>query len=104
MSWTATALVHRSSMETALPSSPRRYPSLDLLRVVAIAMTILVHAPRLTARIPGGTAVHDGLWLGVDLFMLISGWLLGGQLLREASRGAVDPWRFYVKRWMRTLP
>ena len=90
--------------DPALLQPPRRYPSLDLLRVVAITMTMLVHTPRLVLRIPGLASMHGGLWLGVDLFMLVSGFLLGGQLLRDAARGVGDPLRFYAKRWMRTLP
>ncbi len=90
--------------ETLLLQPPRRYPSLDLLRVIAIIMTMMVHTPTLVLRIPGLARMQGGLWLGVDLFMLVSGWLLGGQLLREAARGVSDPLRFYAKRWMRTLP
>lgn len=86
------------------PAPQRRYPSLDLLRLVAITLTILVHTPRLASRVPGLGALQGGFWLGVDLFMLISGWLLGAQLLRGAARGAIEPLRFYVKRWLRTLP
>jgi peptidoglycan/LPS O-acetylase OafA/YrhL len=81
-----------------------RYPTLDLLRVVAIGMTLLVHLPHLTYRVALLRPFADGMWLGVDLFMLISGWLLGGQLLREAKDGPVRVGRFYAKRWMRTLP
>jgi peptidoglycan/LPS O-acetylase OafA/YrhL len=90
--------------EPALPIAPRRYTSLDLLRVIAILMTVLAHTPNLRSSIPGLSLLNGGFWLGVDLFMLISGWLLGGQLLRDADRGSFDPLRFYVKRWMRTLP
>jgi peptidoglycan/LPS O-acetylase OafA/YrhL len=96
--------------EAALPSSggaairSERFPTLDLLRLVAISMTLLMHTRSLTARIPGLSSARDGLWLGVDLFMLISGWLLGGQLLREDRADGVRPARFYFKRWMRTLP
>ena len=35
--------------------------------------------------------------MGVDLFMLISGWLLGGQLLRESSGGPLHVKRFCFK-------
>ncbi|HXK20103.1 MAG TPA: acyltransferase, partial [Polyangiaceae bacterium] len=80
------------------------YPTLDVLRIVAITMTMLAHASGLVDRLAPLRPFKSGLWLGVDLFMLISGWLLGGQLLRDAARGTFDPRRFYVKRWLRTLP
>jgi peptidoglycan/LPS O-acetylase OafA/YrhL len=83
---------------------PQRYPTLDLLRVVAIVCTMLAHAPSVTERVFFLRPFRGGLWMGVDLFMLISGWLLGGQLLREASAGPMQGRRFYLKRWMRTLP
>jgi len=67
-------------------------------------MVVLYHTPGLQFRIPFVHFVQPSLWLGVDLFMLISGWLLGGQLLREAAANRWDPARFYMKRWMRTLP
>jgi peptidoglycan/LPS O-acetylase OafA/YrhL len=89
-------------MSSASPA--RRYPTLDLLRLVAITVTMLAHTPSLVQRLPLVRAAARSLWLGVDLFMLISGWLLGGQLLREASRDGFKPLRFYAKRWMRTLP
>jgi peptidoglycan/LPS O-acetylase OafA/YrhL len=66
-------------------------------------MTLLAHSSNLLRLEPLSTFRH-GFWLGVDLFMLISGWLLGGQLLREAKSGTLNPARFYMKRWMRTLP
>jgi peptidoglycan/LPS O-acetylase OafA/YrhL len=87
-----------------LMSSARRYPTLDLLRLIAIGLTMLVHTPSLVLRVWFLRPFAHGMWLGVDLFMLISGWLLGGQLLREAANGTLQPWRFYVKRWLRTLP
>jgi peptidoglycan/LPS O-acetylase OafA/YrhL len=82
----------------------QRYPTLDLLRVVAVSMTLLVHAPSVSEQLPVISSVHLGLNLGVDLFMLISGWLLGGQLIRECRRGELSAPRFYLKRWLRTLP
>lgn len=83
---------------------PQRYPALDLLRVVAVSMTLLVHAPSVAEQLPVISSVHLGLNLGVDLFMLISGWLLGGQLIRDHLKGELSARRFYLKRWLRTLP
>lgn len=86
------------------PESSRRYPTVDLLRLVAITMTMLTHTPSISRALFLLRPFSHGLWLGVDLFMLISGWLLGGQLLRESKGGSFAPLRFYVKRWLRTLP
>lgn len=85
-------------------ADPRRFPALDLLRVIAVSMTVLVHVPSISTRVWGIRSLVAGLPLGVDLFMVISGWLLGGQVIREALGGQMDVRRFYFKRWMRTLP
>lgn len=79
-------------------------PSLDLLRSWAIASVVLAHAclaygvgPALAPLQLGGT--------GVDLFFLLSGWLLGSQLMRELkATGSIRLMRFWSRRWMRTLP
>jgi peptidoglycan/LPS O-acetylase OafA/YrhL len=84
--------------------SSRRYPTLDLLRVVALSMTLLLHAPRVAEQLPIVSSLQLGLNLGVDLFMLISGWLLGGQLIVDHRTGQLSIGRFYLKRWLRTLP
>ena len=90
--------------ETTKDAQPIRYPTLDLLRVVAISMVMALHMPSL-GRVKVIGLYTTGGYLGVDLFMLISGWLLGGQLLRElAKTRTMQPFRFFVKRWMRTLP
>lgn len=44
-------------------------------------------------------------YVGVDLFFVLSGWLIGGQLWRErAASGDLDVFRFWKRRWWRTLP
>lgn len=81
-----------------------RFPSLDLLRSYAIASVVLAHTtlafgvgPSLTPLQLGGT--------GVDLFFLLSGWLLGSQLMRELkSTGTIKLGVFWSRRWLRTLP
>jgi peptidoglycan/LPS O-acetylase OafA/YrhL len=43
--------------------------------------------------------------IGVELFFVLSGWLLGRQLCLElADTGTIDVWRFWLRRWLRTLP
>lgn len=82
----------------------KRYRSMDLLRAIAILLVVLAHtilsygAPNHLAPLQlGGT--------GVDLFFVLSGWLLGGQLFKESEKqGRINIKRFWIRRWMRTLP
>lgn len=42
---------------------------------------------------------------GVDLFFVLSGWLIGGLYWKERSQfGNVQVIRFWLRRWLRTLP
>ncbi|WP_158971643.1 acyltransferase [Paraglaciecola sp. L3A3] len=81
-----------------------RNVSLDLLRAIAILMVFTGHTV-LSFGSPdhlfplrfGGT--------GVDLFFVLSGWLIGYQLFKEVKNfGGIDVKRFWIRRWMRTLP
>ena len=70
-------------------------PALDGLRAVAIVGVILYH----------GTGHPAGGWLGVDLFFVLSGFLITTLLLEEhGRRGRVDILGFYGRRARRLLP
>lgn len=86
-------------------STVARKPGLDVLRVVAIALVMLHHFRHL----PGCPdwlrwfGLHA--YIGVDLFFVLSGWLIGGQLLRSTADGKpLDLRRFWIRRWVRTVP
>ncbi len=82
----------------------KRYRSMDLLRAVAILMVLLAHAV-FTYGAPISLAPLQLGGNGVDLFFVLSGWLLGGQLFKESlSRRTIDVKRFWMRRWMRTFP
>jgi peptidoglycan/LPS O-acetylase OafA/YrhL len=87
-------------------SLPARLPSLDGLRAVAILL-VVPHNLNLIAVFPGGThlfvaAVHRG-WIGVQLFFVLSGFLITGILLD--ARDAPDYYRsFFVRRVLRIFP
>lgn len=69
-------------------------PALDGLRGVAVALVVAFHAGRLT-----------GGWLGVDVFFVLSGYLITRLLLVEAtSTGRIDLARFWGRRARRLLP
>ncbi|MGC1457100.1 MAG: acyltransferase [Steroidobacteraceae bacterium] len=92
-----------------VPGQPRaagegRLPGLDLVRAVAIAWVMLYHASILW-RVPGDSWIVRFGWLGVDLFFVLSGFLIAGQLLRPWARGtAPDYPRFISRRLLRTIP
>lgn len=87
------------------PRSADRLPALDGLRGLAIALVTMFHF----LRGPGGTAVDvssavaDAGWIGVDLFFVISGFLITGILL-DARGGRRYFRNFYARRVLRILP
>ena len=85
-------------------SRDNRLPGLDLLRAVAISWVILYHASFFDL-VPHGSRVVDFGWMGVDLFFVLSGFLIGGQLFRPlAIHNSFSLPRFYIRRAFRTLP
>src|SRR5579883_1610736 len=82
-----------------------RNGSLDVLRALAIVMVVGCHlATGFAPGSPVAVALGNG-GRGVDLFFVLSGWLLGRQLFAEAAAtGTVDVRRFWLRRWLRTLP
>jgi len=79
-------------------------PSLDLLRSYAIFSVLVAHTV-LAFGAPSWLAPLQFGGTGVDLFFVLSGWLLGRQLMLELrTRGTIRLGRFWSRRWMRTLP
>jgi peptidoglycan/LPS O-acetylase OafA/YrhL len=91
-------------------------PGLDVLRALAILLVLFSHGALLiqNAVDPGGqglgVSVGAAWWpcsiLGVELFFVLSGFLIGGILLRIEAEGATARAAgiFLVRRWMRTVP
>src|SRR6266481_2012651 len=61
-----------------------RQPGLDLLRALAIIVVVIYHAALFGFKLPG--RVDRFGWIGVDLFFVLSGYLIGGQLLAPIAR------------------
>lgn len=80
-----------------------RIKSMDTLRAIAILLVMLAHTI-LGFGAPKDIAPFQLGGIGVDLFFVLSGWLLGNVLFKDMLRGKIDPKRFWIRRWMRTLP
>ena len=78
--------------------SPRRpgIPALDGVRAVAVALVLADH---------GGIPGMTGGFLGVDVFFVLSGFLITSLLLDELGRsGRIDLGDFWIRRARRLLP
>jgi peptidoglycan/LPS O-acetylase OafA/YrhL len=75
------------------------------VRAAAIAWVMLYHAMTLDlVPDPDHWFIMFG-WMGVDLFFVLSGFLIASQLLRPWAEGArPDYKRFFARRLLRTLP
>ncbi|KJK51320.1 hypothetical protein UK23_07455 [Lentzea aerocolonigenes] len=74
----------------------RRFPALDGLRAIAAVMVVFFHY--------GGPDWLQG-WAGVQMFFVLSGFLITTLMLREEHRtGRISLKEFYLRRGFRILP
>jgi peptidoglycan/LPS O-acetylase OafA/YrhL len=94
----------------AATSTPSRVLQLDVLRGAAILLVLGAHAPSVA---PGWSGklrpldafIHRFGWTGVDLFFVLSGFLIGGLLFAELKKyGRLDVRRFLIRRALRIWP
>ncbi len=88
-----------------------RYPSLHGLRVFAIISVVQYHVTSLFSGDRGirlgrnFTASSFTIFFGMDLFFILSGFLIGSILLRSLEKhGTQNLKRFYIRRISRTFP
>lgn len=75
----------------------QRQPGLDLLRALAIIVVVFYHAGLFGFALPN--RAHRFGWVGVDLFFVLSGYLIGGQLLKQMRLRT-----FFARRALRIMP
>lgn len=88
-----------------------KYPSLNGLRALSILFVILSHIQHQLAFVPGSVTFFkyvsflvDGQ-LGVNVFFVISGFLITNLLLHEeAKTGEISLKNFYIRRILRIFP
>ncbi|WP_034912715.1 acyltransferase family protein [Erwinia sp. 9145] len=75
--------------------NPEYRADIDGLRALAILLVVLFHS---------GANIFSGGFIGVDVFFVISGFLIGNIIYREINNNAFSYQRFYVRRIRRIAP
>ena len=82
--------------ESGRPTSMGYQPGLDGVRAFSVVAVIFYHA--------GFSWMHGGFF-GVEVFFVVSGFLITSLLIEERDRaGGVNLRQFWVRRWRRLLP
>jgi len=82
-----------------------RDANLDLLRATAILMVVVYHTIQMSP-VPQPALMRFAVFgqYGVDVFFVLSGWLIGRLYWKERARfGNVELVRFWSRRWLRTI-
>ncbi len=80
---------------SAIPVHPGYRPEIDGLRAIAVVPVVLFH---------GGFTGFEGGFVGVDVFFVISGYLITRILLSDLAQGRFSIVRFWERRARRILP
>lgn len=88
------------------PVGSGREIELDFLRGLAILLVLDYHAPVRWMTAPFHWLGFPNFgWVGVDLFFVLSGFLVGGLLIKEwRTQGRVDSRRFLLRRSFKIWP
>lgn len=95
-------------MDNDAPASFRRLvhvPALDVLRAFAVSIVVLSHIWEVAPFYHWREIFSNSGFLGVDLFFVLSGFLITALLLQEQhDSGTIRLRRFYLRRAIRLLP
>src|SRR5262252_9075792 len=86
---------HESMLRIGQATSPKYRPDIDGLRAVAMLSVLFYHFQ---------VGPFTGGFVGVDIFFVISGYLITSLIHSETASGAFSIARFYERRVRRILP
>jgi len=107
------------NIENRQPSKAHRVPEIDILRGLAILLVIWYHSAAILSdaifSLPVGVlrrVIYYGFyntvrvgWVGVDLFFVLSGFLISGLMFREWLKfGRISYWSFIIRRGLKIYP
>jgi len=75
--------------------SPKYRPDIDGLRAIAVLAVLFFHAD---------FSLFSGGYVGVDIFFVISGYLITTIIVREIEKDSFSIANFYERRFRRILP
>ncbi|MBA4166131.1 MAG: acyltransferase [Chitinophagaceae bacterium] len=89
----------------ALQSATSRLSGLDLLRAIAITLVFLFHYGSSFPHPAWVNTISKFGWTGVDLFFVLSGYLIASQLFEKVGNlEKISLREFFVKRFFRIVP
>lgn len=87
-----------------LPTNHKLY-GLDFLRAIAITLVFLYHYGRMFPHPEWTNSISHFGWTGVDLFFVLSGYLIASQLFAKIDQGKkISLKEFFIKRFFRIIP
>ena len=87
------------------PIDTVRLRGLDFLRAAAISLVLMFHYQRFVSHAETFGVIGSIGWAGVDLFFVLSGYLIGNQILTPIAQGKHFSIKvFFARRLLRTLP
>lgn len=87
------------------PATKHTLFGLDHLRALAITLVFLFHYGRLFPHPEWTNTISKFGWTGVDLFFVLSGYLIASQLFAKIANGKkISLKDFFVKRFFRIIP
>lgn len=88
-----------------------RFKSIDFLRGIAVVLVLFRHVPNLNKLsdipilYPTLKILENGGWIGVDLFFVLSGFLVSGLIFKEIKTSKTfDAKRFLIRRGLKIYP